>query len=145
MVFDPSEFEGPSFDLYICKMLISIFSWFFHTIFKDLTEQILYPNATECTILHPSEKQFSGRGVGGGKPQTPYCFQSLEGWHVCRLVRRTGTFGNPLVLSDNRNTRSTCPTSVFTGIGQTLMSRPVGMFTGYSKWEQINSRNQVQN
>ena len=43
MVFDPSEFEGPSFDLYICKMLISIFSWFFHTIFnifKDLTEQI---------------------------------------------------------------------------------------------------------
>jgi hypothetical protein len=62
MVFDPSEFEGPSFDLYICKMLISIFSCFFHTIFKDLTEQILYPNATECTILRPSEKQFSGRG-----------------------------------------------------------------------------------
>ena len=30
-----------------------------------------------------------------------------------------------LVPSDNRNTRSTCPTSVFTGIGQTLMSRPV--------------------
>jgi hypothetical protein len=29
-----------------------------------------------------------------------------------------------LVPSDNRNTRSTCPTSVFTGIGQTLMSRP---------------------
>jgi hypothetical protein len=24
MVFDPSEFEGPRFDLYICKMLISI-------------------------------------------------------------------------------------------------------------------------
>ena len=68
MVFDPFEFEGSRFDLYICKMLISIFSWFFHTIFKDLTEQILYPNATECTILHPSEKQFSGRGVGGGKP-----------------------------------------------------------------------------
>ena len=44
-----------------------------------------------------------------------------------RFVRRTGTFGNPifsLVPSDNRNTRSTCPTSVFTGIGQTLMSRP---------------------
>jgi hypothetical protein len=33
MVFDPSEFEGLRFDLYICKMLISIFSWFFHTIF----------------------------------------------------------------------------------------------------------------
>jgi hypothetical protein len=31
-----------------------------------------------------------------------------------------------LVPSDNRDTRSTCPTSVFTGIGQTLMSRPVG-------------------
>jgi hypothetical protein len=45
-----------------------------------------------------------------------------------RFVRRTGTFGNltfSLVPSDNRNTRFTCPTSVFTGIGQTLMSRPV--------------------
>ena len=44
-----------------------------------------------------------------------------------RFVRRTGTFGNlifSLVSSDNHNTRSTCPTSVFTGIGQTLMSRP---------------------
>ena len=44
-----------------------------------------------------------------------------------RYVRRTDTFGNlifSLVPSDNRNTRSTCPTSVFTGIGQTLMSRP---------------------
>ena len=44
-----------------------------------------------------------------------------------RFLRRTGTFGNlifSLVPSDNRNTRSTCPTSVFTGIGQTLMSRP---------------------
>ena len=45
-----------------------------------------------------------------------------------RFVRRTVTFGNlwffSLVPSDNRNTRSTCPTSVFTGIGQTLMSRP---------------------
>jgi hypothetical protein len=44
-----------------------------------------------------------------------------------RFVRRTGTFGNmtfSLVQSDNRNTRSTCPTSVFTGIGQTVMSRP---------------------
>ena len=43
-------------------------------------------------------------------------------------VRCTGTFGISwifsLVPSDNRNTRSTCPTSVFTGIGQTLMSRP---------------------
>jgi hypothetical protein len=37
------------------------------------------------------------------------------------FVRRTGTFGNlifSLVPSDNRNTRSTCPTSVFTGTGQ---------------------------
>jgi hypothetical protein len=49
MVFDPSEFEGPRFDLYICKMLISIFSCFFHTIFKDLTEQILYP---KCNRMH---------------------------------------------------------------------------------------------
>ena len=36
MVFDPSEFEGTRFDLYICKMLISIFSWFFHTILDPL-------------------------------------------------------------------------------------------------------------
>ena len=28
MVFDSSEFEGPRFDLYICKMLISIFSYY---------------------------------------------------------------------------------------------------------------------
>jgi hypothetical protein len=49
MVFDPSEFEGPRFDLYICKMLISIFSWFFDTIFKDLTEQIFYPG---CNRMH---------------------------------------------------------------------------------------------
>ena len=37
------------------------------------------------------------------------------------FVRRTGTFGNlifSLVPADNRNTRSTCPTSVFTGTGQ---------------------------
>jgi hypothetical protein len=43
------------------------------------------------------------------------------------FVRRTGTFGNlifSLVPSDNRNTISTCPPSVFTGIGQTLMSKP---------------------
>jgi hypothetical protein len=47
-----------------------------------------------------------------------------------RFVHCTGTFGNlifSLVPSDNRNTRSTCLTSVFTGIGQTLMSRP-GLF-----------------
>ena len=38
-----------------------------------------------------------------------------------RFVRRTGTLGNltfSLVPSDNRNTRSPCPTSVFTGTGQ---------------------------
>ena len=63
MVFDPSEFEGPRFDLYICKMLISILSWFFHTIFKDLTEQILYP---KCSRMHHSENQFSGWGGWGG-------------------------------------------------------------------------------
>jgi hypothetical protein len=28
------------------------FSWFYHTIFKVLTTQILYP---KCSILHPSE------------------------------------------------------------------------------------------
>ena len=38
-----------------------------------------------------------------------------------RFVRRTDTFGYlivSLVPSDNRTTRSTCPTSVFTGNGQ---------------------------
>ena len=40
-----------------------------------------------------------------------------------RFVRRTGMFRNLWFF--HRNTRSTCPTSVFTGIGQTLMSRPV--------------------
>jgi hypothetical protein len=38
-----------------------------------------------------------------------------------RFVRCTGTFGNltfSLVPSDNRNTRSTCQTLVFTGTGQ---------------------------
>jgi hypothetical protein len=30
------------------------FSWFYHTIFKVLTTQILYP---KCSILHPSEKK----------------------------------------------------------------------------------------
>ena len=49
MVFDPSEFERTRLDLYICIMLISIFSWFFHTIFKDSTEQILYP---KCNRMH---------------------------------------------------------------------------------------------
>jgi hypothetical protein len=38
------------------------------------------------------------------------------------FVRHTGMFGNlwffSLVPSDNRNTRSTCPTSVFTGTAQ---------------------------
>ena len=38
------------------------------------------------------------------------------------LKGRTVIFS--LVPSDNRDTRSTCPTSVFTGIGQALMSRP---------------------
>ena len=33
-------------------------------------------------------------------------------------------FFTTLIPSDNRNTRSTCPTSVFTGTGQTLMLRP---------------------
>ena len=79
MVFDPSEFEGPRFDLYTCKMLISIFSWFFHTIFKDLTKQ----NAPFCVLL---KNNFLG--VGGGKPrpllllvsQWLACMTSLTFW-----------------------------------------------------------------
>ena len=64
MVFDPSEFEGPRFDLYICKMLISIFSWFFHTIFKCLTKQ----NAPFCVLL---KNNFLGGGGGGGGKTRP--------------------------------------------------------------------------
>jgi hypothetical protein len=54
-----------------------------------------------------------------------------------RFVHRTGTFGNlifSLVPSDNRNTRSTCPTSVFTGIGQALKSKP-GTNLFYFEWD----------
>jgi hypothetical protein len=69
-------------------MLISIFSCFFHTIFKDLTEQILYPNATECTILRPSEKQFSG---GGGVWQTLDTLPLL-------VSRGLACMGNQLIL-----------------------------------------------
>ena len=76
--FDPSEFEGPRFDLYICKMLISILSWFFHTIFKDLTEQ----NAPFCVLLKNNLLGAGGGGggvgVGGGKPRPPTAF-SLSG------------------------------------------------------------------
>ena len=47
-------------------MLISIFSWFYHTIFKVLTTQIYIQNAAECTILRPSEKK-----ILGGQPPDP--------------------------------------------------------------------------
>jgi hypothetical protein len=49
-------------------------------------------------------------------------------WSSCEklcLVRKINQYASALVPSDNRNTRSTCPTSDFTGIGQMLMSRPV--------------------
>ena len=38
-------------------------------------------------------------------------------------LQKVGVIFSLLPL-DNRDTRSTCPTSVFTYIGQTLMSRP---------------------
>ena len=44
--------------------------------------------------------------------------------HVVALRRHKFVTGATLLQLDNRNTRSTCPMSVFTGIGQTLMSRP---------------------
>ena len=47
---------------------------------------------------------------------------------VSVVPARLGISDFSLVLSDNRNTRSTCPTSVLTGIGQTLMSRPDKLF-----------------
>ena len=55
MVFDPSEFEGPRFDLYICKMLISIFSWFFHTIFKDFVVDCSPLDTSYFTVSHGYE------------------------------------------------------------------------------------------
>ena len=36
-------------NIYICKMLISTFSWFYHTIFKVFTTQIVYPI---CSKMH---------------------------------------------------------------------------------------------
>ena len=39
-------------------------------------------------------------------------------------LQKVGQSFFSLVPSDNRDTRSTCPTSVFIGIRQTLMSRP---------------------
>jgi hypothetical protein len=53
-----------------------IFSLFYHTIFKVLTTQILYP---KCSILRPSEK----------KRHPPPTAFSLEGWHVCRWWRHS--------------------------------------------------------
>ena len=58
--------------IYICNMLISIFSWFFHSIFKDLTEQILYPKYNRMHLFASFWNQ-----------TPPHRFQSLEGWHVC--------------------------------------------------------------
>jgi hypothetical protein len=52
-----------------------------------------------------------------------------------RFVCHTDTFGNlwffSLVPSDNRNSRSTCLTSVFTGIGQTLTRNRHVKIIGY--------------
>ena len=65
-----------------------------------------------------------------------------------RFVCRTGTFGNlifSLVPSDNRDTRSTCPTSVFIGIGQTLMSRPgLAASRWFSMGTQVSSTNKTE-
>ena len=68
--FEPSEFKGPRFDLYISKMLFPYFHGFFILYLKILLNRFYIQNATECTILRPSEKQFSGGGEGGvrGKP-----------------------------------------------------------------------------
>ena len=49
-------------------MLISIFSWFFHTIFKDLTEQILYP---KCSRMHNFASFWNFFIRGGGNPLRP--------------------------------------------------------------------------
>jgi hypothetical protein len=45
--------------------------------------------------------------------------------HIFVIENNLQKVGVIFALSDNRGTRSTCPTSVFTGIRQTLMSRPV--------------------
>ena len=82
MVFDPSEFEGPKFDLYICKMLISIFHGFFILYLKIWLNKFYIQNATEWTILCPSEKQFSGGG-GVANPRSPTAFSlSMVGMYA---------------------------------------------------------------
>ena len=83
MVFDPSEFEGPRFDLYICKLLISILSWFFHTIFKDLTEQTLYPRCNKMHHFASFWKTIFCK-VGMANPRPPTAF-SLS--RVCKQWR----------------------------------------------------------
>ena len=67
----------------------------------------------------------SNRALLYNKPSILYQWK-----YICASYRHVH-FGNlifSLVPSDNRNTRSTCPMSVFTGIGQTLMSRPAPVF-----------------
>ena len=59
-----------------------------------------------------------------GIQQTQYFIPVEIDLSVFTCTSRFGNLTFSLVPSDNRNTRSTCPTSVFTGIGQTLMSRP---------------------
>ena len=73
--FEPSEFEGPRFDLYLCKMLISTFSWFFHTIFKDLTDQIWYP---KCNKMHNFASFWKTIFWGGGQTLDPTTAFSLS-------------------------------------------------------------------
>ena len=115
---DPSEFEGPRFDLYICKMLISIYSWFFHTIFKDLTEQILYP---KCNRMHHFAYFWKtmfwgeGGGVGGGgvaNPRSPTAFSlsrvgmyaKIRGQHRVTLQNYKATW---ISLLTNEKSKST--------------------------------------
>jgi hypothetical protein len=56
------------------------------TIFKDLTEQIVYPNATECTILRPSEKQFLGGVVVGGGQALDTLSKIIRFFHMFVVV-----------------------------------------------------------
>jgi hypothetical protein len=71
MVFDPSEFEGPRFDLYICNSLFPFFHGFFILYLKIWLNRLYIQNATQCTILRPSEKQFYVGGWGANpRPHT---------------------------------------------------------------------------
>ena len=55
-------------------MLISIFSWFYHTIFKVLTTQILYP---KCSRMHHFAS-FCKKNFGRATPRPAFSLSRVD-------------------------------------------------------------------